>query len=321
MPSSHLTSKIGLGTAAIGRPHYINIRQETPDQFDLPSFRKKGIEVLEEAYTQGIRYFDTAPGYGIAEEMLINWANTKNDDNIEIATKWGYTYTANFDPNASVHEVKEHSLMKLNEQWEQSHKLLPKLTTYQIHSATFDTGVLENNGVLNRLGELKAKYGIHIGLSASGTQQAAILKAASEVTYDDQPLFTAFQVTFNMLEQSVLDSANKLRNEGKRIIIKEALGNGRVFSNQRFPHYNVLYELLEQLANKYNVGIDAIALRYCLDYLDPYVVLSGAVNHEHIIQNLKANNFKLLKSEVEELSSFGRTTEDYWSERKQLAWN
>ena len=63
---------------------------------------------------------------------------------IEIATKWGYTYTANFDANATVHEVKEHSLSKLNEQWNFSKQLLPYLKVYQIHSATLETGVLEN---------------------------------------------------------------------------------------------------------------------------------------------------------------------------------
>ena len=107
---------IGLGTAAIGRPHYINIRQEKTEAFDLERFKANGIAVLEMAYNQDIRYFDTAPNYGVAEELVLNWAKAKADKTIEIATKWGYSYTANFDINAEVHEVKEHSLANLNRQ-------------------------------------------------------------------------------------------------------------------------------------------------------------------------------------------------------------
>ncbi len=48
----------------------------------------------------------------------------------------GYTYIANFDFNATIHEDKNHSLEKLNQQWEKSKQLLPNLKLYQIHSVT-----------------------------------------------------------------------------------------------------------------------------------------------------------------------------------------
>jgi len=117
--------KLGLGTAALGRPQYINIRQENVNNSDLKNFRKQSFAVLEAAYNSGIRFFDTAPGYGLAEKLVLDWLQTKNDSTIEVASKWGYTYTANFDANATVHEIKEHSLPKLNEQWNFSKQLLP----------------------------------------------------------------------------------------------------------------------------------------------------------------------------------------------------
>jgi aryl-alcohol dehydrogenase-like predicted oxidoreductase len=119
--------QLGLGTAALGRPQYINVRQKNSAISDLEIFKKQSFSVLENAYTAGIRYFDTAPGYGLAEELVLEWLQTKNDKTIEIATKWGYTYTANFNTNATIHEVKEHSLAKLNQQWKFSKKLLPNL--------------------------------------------------------------------------------------------------------------------------------------------------------------------------------------------------
>ena len=150
--------QLGLGTAALGRPQYINLRQEKAKGQDLETFKEQGYSVLEKAYNLGIRYFDTAPGYGLAEQLVLEWLQTKNDPNIQIATKWGYTYVANFDVNAVIHEIKEHSLKKLQEQWDVSKAFLPHLRVYQIHSATLESGVLENKAVLDHLAFIKQEH-------------------------------------------------------------------------------------------------------------------------------------------------------------------
>ncbi len=308
---------IGLGTAAIGRPQYINIRQEETADFSLDAFRRKGMAILDEAYAQGVRYFDTAPGYGMAEQMLIDWLATKNDPTIELATKWGYTYVANFDPNATQHEVKEHSLAKLNEQWQQSQALLPALTSYQIHSATFETGVLDSQAVLERLAELKATHGLHIGLSTTGNNQREVLEKSLTVEVAGEPLFDLFQVTYNIFDQSLREIIQQVSAAGKRVAIKEALANGRVFSNESYVHYQSAYQLLASLAEKYQVGTDAIALRFCLDSVPVYKVLSGAGLESH----LQANTFSLTEQEIEILSELAVSREAYWAERQQLGWN
>lgn len=316
-----MVQHIGLGTASIGRPSYINIRQEENAPFSLEAFKAMAMTVLDEAYRQGVRYFDTAPGYGLAEKWLLEWLEKQDDHSIELATKWGYTYVANFDPDAAVHEVKEHSLSKLNEQWEQSQCLLPYLTTYQIHSATLETGVLRNNKVLNRLAELRDKHDLRIGLTASGESQCAILEEALSIEMGGRDLFEVYQVTYNILDQSVGLLAKQLAERGKRFIIKEALANGRLFPNKDYPHYQELYRILRGLAGKYQVGIDAIALRFCVDSLTPYQVLSGAAIPAHLSDNLQAEHFELEASELAILKNFGISTTAYWSERKKLGWN
>lgn len=313
--------KIGLGTAAIGRPQYINIRKESATPFSLEAFKAQGKKVLDEAWRLGIRYYDTAPGYGIAESMLGEWLKENKYDDAEIATKWGYTYTANFDPDATQHEVKEHSLSKLNEQWTFSKELLPQLSTYQIHSATFETGVLENRAVLNRLQELKEQHRISMGITTTGSNQVEVIQKALAVQVENTQLFDTFQVTYNILDQSLATIAAELHNQGKRIIVKEALANGRLFPNEGYPHYAKLYIALQCLAKKYDVGIDAIALRFCMDSIDPFLVLSGASLPEHLKDNLKALDVKLEKDDLEELKSHKLPPTAYWSERKKLSWN
>jgi len=313
--------KIGIGTAAIGRPQYINIRQETAAEFSLKVFRQKGIEILNAAYDQGIRYFDTAPGYGLAEQMLIDWAMDKENANIEIASKWGYSYVANFEPNATVHEVKEHSLEKLNEQWAISKTALPLLKIYQIHSATFETGVLENKAILGRLAELKDKHGLLMGITITGANQVEVLQKAMDIKVDGKELFNVFQGTYNIFDQSLVSVAPEVSKRNKRLVIKEALANGRVFPNTNYPLYVNAYQLLNKLAEKYGVGIDAIALRFCLDCIPIYKVLSGAANGQHLTDNLKTTDFELEEEDIEALRELAVNPEFYWNERKQLGWN
>ncbi|PKB17930.1 aldo/keto reductase [Flavobacterium sp. 5] len=312
---------VGLGTAAIGRPLYINIQQNVREIFDLEIFKAKGIEVLETAYKKGIRYYDTAPGYGLAEELLADWIKTKKDQTIEVATKWGYVYTANFDPNASIHEVKDHSIEQLIQQWEVSKELLPNLSTLQIHSATFDTGVLENEAVLQKLAQIKKQYHIRIGVTTSGDNQVDVLRKALEIAVDNQPLFDVFQVTYNILEQSLATILDLIKKKGNRIIIKEGLANGRLLPNPNYPHYLKLYNVLEQLAAKYEIGVDAVALRFCIQTIEPFMVLSGASDSYQLEENWKLNNFELSEEEIKQLQSFRVQSTDYWLERKKLKWH
>lgn len=312
--------KIGLGTAAMGRPQYINIRaNQEVELFNKSAFINAGKKLLTAAYNNGIRHFDTAPGYGIAEQILLEWIQENQPRDITVSTKWGYTYTANFDPNASVHEIKEHSLDKLNEQWEQSQQFLPYLNLYQIHSATLDSGVLENEGVLKRLFELKKQHAITIGFSVSGDNQNEIIEKALAVQFEREGLFDSLQVTYNIFDQSLTELLPQLKD--KKILIKEALANGRVFPNSNYPHYEKAYELLQSLASKYKVGIDAIALRFCMDTIQSGIVLSGANKTNHLQSNLEAKNIELTPSEINQLKAFAVSPKDYWAERKMLVWN
>ena len=200
--------KLGLGTAALGRPQYINIRFQTGGKSNLETFKKNSFSVLETAYNKGVRYFDTAPGYGLAEALVLEWLQTKNDASIQIATKWGYTYTANFNENATVHEVKEHSLAKLNAQWNFSKQLLPYLKVYQIHSATIETGVLENSEVLERLASLKKEHNLKIGLTTTGTNQTEVIKKALNVKVNGTSLFELKSIQATSLQHLILLTNN-----------------------------------------------------------------------------------------------------------------
>ena len=312
---------LGLGTAALGRPQYINVRLNDNENEDLKTFRKQSFSVLEEAYALGVRYFDTAPGYGLAEALVLEWLQTKDDNTIEVATKWGYTYTANFDKNAIIHEVKEHSFAKLKQQWDFSKQLLPYLKVYQIHSATLETGVLENTAVLTYLAFLKKTHHLKIGLTTTGTNQLEVIKKAGTISVDGASLFDIFQVTYNFLDQSLQEISNELILQNKQIVIKEALANGRVFKNENYQHYNEMYAVLESMSKKHKVGVDAISLKYCEQTIPNSIVLSVASDTNQLKENLRLNDFRLSNEDIKNLNSFKTSPKLYWEERKKLEWN
>ena len=310
---------IGFGTAAIGRPQYINIKpNNVRTKFNIDDFKAQGKTVLNSAYALGIRHYDTAPGYGIAETILLEWINENQIDDITISTKWGYTYTADFNPNAKQHEVKEHSLQKLKEQWEYSKKLLPFLNLYQIHSATLETGVLDNQEVLDYLFHIKEEYNVKIGLTTTGKNQKEVIEKANEIRKNNQKLFTLFQVTYNILEQSLKEVMSN--TEGAQFIIKEPMANGRILPLAKFEKYHKLYAVLKRMAEKYNVGEDAIALQFAWQSVKPFIVLSGASSKQQIKQNVKTKSFELTSEEITELNNYRETSENYWKERSNLSW-
>lgn len=276
--------------------------------------------MLDFAYENNVRYFDTAPSYGNGERYLIDWNNERKHNDVVLSTKWGYTYVAKWELGfTGKHEVKEHSIAKLLEQWNVSKVLLPELKIYQIHSATLESGVLKNESVLIQLHHIKKQAGIEIGISTSGHNQNEIIVEALNIKVEDEYLFNSFQVTYNILEQSTFEVLNLLHTKNKTIIIKEALANGRVFD-----HLNQeVFPLLKRLSDKYNVGIDAVAMRFVIESINPTYILSGASNKSQLEQNLKVmqRNLAFTVSEIKELRSLHTDPKLYWENRSKLSWD
>lgn len=314
--------RIGLGLAAVGRPEYINLRQEADPEKSFQAYRDKALNLLDHAYLRGVRDFDTAASYGNGEHFLKDWFDRHRHGDVRLSSKWGYTYKANWELGfKGAHEIKEHSLRKLHEQWAFAKGLLPGLKIYQIHSATFESGVLENRKVQEELRRIKKFAGIQIGASVSGANQKDVILAASKVRVGGEPLFDSIQVTYNILDTSTHAVVRQLIEEGKTIIIKEALANGRLLRSLKYSHYEPLYRLMDEMASLRGVGSDAIALRFVMDNLEPSVVLSGASTPGQLDQNLKALTFQLSDEEIRSLRKYSIEADTYWSERKRLPWN
>ena len=318
-------SRIGLGLAALGRPGYINLGhgEDLKGKYSTAALEEHTHKVLDEAWHLGIRYFDVARSYGRAEKFLGTWLRGRNipEQEVLVGSKWGYTYTANWQVEAVEHEVKQHSLSQLDKQREESNLLLGGyLKLYQIHSVTLESGVLENRLVLDRLHALKM-HGMHIGLTVSGTRQAEAIRKALGIQYDGELLFSSVQATWNLLEQSAGAALAEAHAAGLGVIVKEGLANGRLTTRNLSPDFRVKSAVLEQIHQETKHSQDSIALAAILAQPWADVVLSGAANQEQLRANLSALDLKLSQEQLQQLLALQEPADSYWSTRSNLAWN
>jgi aryl-alcohol dehydrogenase-like predicted oxidoreductase len=291
---------IGLGLAAVGRPGYITLGREKDLGHDrsVPALERRAHEVLSAAYDAGVRYFDAARSYGFAERFLASWLRERGlpPKAVTVGSKWGYTYVGDWQVDARVHEVKDHSLAALRQQIAESRALLAEyLDLYQIHSATLESGVLDDQAVLAELNTLRAG-GLTIGVSVSGPRQAEVIRRALEVNVDGRNPFQSVQATWNVLEPSAGPALAEAHQAGWGVIIKEALANGRLADRDQ----------------------DAISAALANPWVD--VVLSGAVTEAQVRSNAEALAVQLSPDELAELSKLAEPANQYWKERGQLAW-
>jgi len=318
-------SRLGLGLAALGRPGYINLGHASDLQhdYDVAAMEKNAHAVLDAAWATGIRYFDAARSYGRAEQFLSTWLKSRNIPlaSVKVGSKWGYTYTADWQIEAEHHEIKEHSIAVLQRQISESQELLaPYLQLYQIHSATLGSGVLENKQVLDKLAQLRAD-GLQIGLSLSGTKQADTLQRALEIKYDGSLLFGSVQATWNLLEQSATAVLATAHDAGLWVIVKEALANGRLTSSNHMPTFADKRALLDKIATQKETTIDALSLAGVL--AQPWVdmVLSGAATVAHLESNVTAVTLTYDANTATQLQQLIEPPDVYWQTRSNLAWN
>ncbi len=318
-------SSIGLGLAALGRPGYINLghANDLKKKYKVKRMEKNTHKVLDLAWDLGIRYFDVAQSYGKAEEFLSNWLQKRKheSDMVVVGSKWGYTYTGNWKVEAQTHEVKDHSHSVLINQWEDSQtKLGSFLKLYQIHSATQESKVLKDQKVMQHLHLLK-QSGTSIGLSVSGPNQNETIFEALEVKFDGIGLFDTVQATWNLLEQSASPALKASHQEGLGVIIKEALGNGRLTDRNEDPDFKDKISLLEFQEKQLNITTDALALAAVLNQPWVDVVLSGATTLDQLKSNIKAITVTWTEQMESELGFMREESQQYWKIRSELPWN
>jgi aryl-alcohol dehydrogenase-like predicted oxidoreductase len=308
-----VVSRIGLGLAALGRPAYIDVGRDR----DLGLARSRAAmearthNVLDAAYDVGVRYVDVARSYGDAEAFLSDWLATRDPDDVRVGSKWGYTYVGGWRLDADVQEVKDLSVTALRRQIAESRRLLgDHLSLYQIHSATIESGVFDDRELLDELRSVR-ESGLVLGFSTSGPQQADAIVRGLQERVDGEPLFSTVQSTWNVLEPSAGPALAEAHADGRGVLIKEAMANGRLAA---------IGGPLGGVAGRLGTTPDRVALAAV--HAQPWadVVLSGAVTVEQVRSNASAVDVSLPDDALAAMNELAQPPERYWADRAALPW-
>jgi aryl-alcohol dehydrogenase-like predicted oxidoreductase len=310
-------SRLGLGLAALGRPAYINLgrQHDLGSDRSIEGLKRRCHDMLDAAFAGGIRYVDAARSYGLAESFLAEWLHRRNPpaDAITIGSKWGYTYTGAWQLDASAHERKDLSVETLRRQAQESRELLgARLRLYQIHSATLESGVLDDVAVLRELERMRGQ-GLVLGLTVTGPRQGDVIHRALLVNIDGSNPFQVVQATWNLLEPSAGAALADAKANGWGVIVKEALANGRLTARAGGERAAILNHHAAAL----QTTVESFALAAALSQPWADVVLSGAVTLDQLHSNVEA---VVLARDVAAWPALAESPTEYWSRRSALPW-
>ncbi|MFN7953135.1 MAG: aldo/keto reductase [bacterium] len=318
-------SRLGLGLAALGRPGYLNLghASDLRGAYQVEAMERGAHAVLDAAFAAGIRYLDVARSYGRGEEFLASWLAARDGARgaVVVGSKWGYTYTAQWRVDAASHEVKDHSLAAFERQWRESRACLgERIDVYQIHSATLESGVLDDRAVMHALARLRAE-GVRIGLSVSGPRQSEVIRRALAVEVDGARLFQTVQATWNLLERSAGAALADAHAAGLGVIVKEGMANGRLAARVEGSPPLADETVLERACARLGCTRDALALAAVV--AEPWVdvVLSGAATPAQLASNARALEVAWDAQAAHELAALVEEPASYWGTRSRLPWN
>jgi aryl-alcohol dehydrogenase-like predicted oxidoreductase len=311
--SSGIETRIGLGLAAIGRPAYITVGRVddlgSGADRTIDAMRERAHGLMDAAWWLGVRYFDAARSYGLAEQFLGSWleAHPGRRDELTIGSKWGYEYVGDWRMDAPAQERKEHTLAMLDRQWPETLESLGTTPdVYLVHSLTPDSPALGDEALLDRLRAIAAS-GVRIGFSTSGPGQGAVIEAALGLA--DSP-FSAVQTTWNLLEPSAEPALERANEARWLVVVKEVLANGRLTSRGQETDAAIL-------AAEDGQPLDGLAIGAAVAHPWADIVLSGAVTRRQLRENLAA---KVPAVSAERLAALAESPEQYWAERSARAW-
>jgi len=318
-------TQLGLGLAAVGRPAYITLGRDAAlgDERSPDDMRLRTHALLDAAARSRVKYVDAARSYGSAEAFLSDWLSLHPEiDAPTIGSKWGYEYTAGWRMDADVHEQKEHSRERFTRQLAESRRLLGhRLAIYQIHSATLESGCLDDAPLLDALvGERHAGSYAAIGLTLTGPGSPDTLARALSLRLGGERVFDVVQATFNPLEPSIAPNLERAHDAGLGVIVKEAFANGRLTPANDLPADALLRAHLEEIASHYAVPIDHLAVAFVLAHPFVDVVLSGAATPAQLTSHLAATSLVLDPDDCRALADLAEAPTRYWSTRADLPW-
>jgi aryl-alcohol dehydrogenase-like predicted oxidoreductase len=267
-------SAIGLGTVELGMEYGI-----APPGVTRCPRRSEALAILRHAVQAGVNLFDTAPGYGVSEELL--GEALRDFPQCCVATKLAIR-NPDGSPfqrsqiRASVRSSLETSLLRLGRE---------VLDVVQIHNATLEC--LRDDELLGALAAAKQQGTVRFLGASVYTEEEAL--AAIEMG-----LLDVLQVPYNILDQTMADLVfPAAERAGVGIIVRSALLKGLLtraaayFPSELSPLRRAAEKAQTALSASWD-SLPAMAVRFCISARQVSAVLVGVRSREELQQAIAA---------------------------------
>jgi len=257
-----MLNKLILGTVQLGLPYGIN---NVHGQISLDN----SLTLLEEAFKSGITFLDTAEAYGNAHEIIGLFHRRNASTRFNILTKLPHEFAEQIDDKV------ERYLNDLQ---------VDSLYGFSFHS--FDSYKSKIKDVCRQLRKLKEKGHINkIGVSVYTNEEA--------IKSIEDPLIDFIQMPYNLFDNCHLrnEVLEKASNSNKEIHTRSCFLQGLFFMSPESenPVAKSLKEelsLINDIAERYNISIQDLALHYTFKNRMINSVLIGVDNWEQLLQNI-----------------------------------
>lgn len=275
--------------------------------------KKQAGQILDEAVTNGINFFDTADVYGDGRsEKLIGEFLKESKADVKVATKFGRS--ANVFPN-------NYSELALRESVDASRKRLNKdcIDLLQLHCIPIEE--LKKGAIFNWLRTLKKEGKIlHFGASVESVEQGLVCL--------EQAGIQSLQVIYNIFRQKLTHELLPHAHEkGVGVIVRLPMASGLLsgkfttqtqFAETDHRNFNrdgeafnvgetfagLPFQIGVQLSDELkafcpeNLSLAEMSLRWILDHKAVTTVIPGASSSKQVVQNSKASNLPSLSDQL-----------------------
>lgn len=294
-------SMVGIGTWAMGGQRFGDVTRE------------ESIQAIRTMIDHGVNMIDTAPVYGngYAEQLVGDALKDGYRNKVMIATKFGLagTYLNPMKHDATFHNVMREVLSSLKNLQTEC------IDFYFVHWPDPTTPISETMSALHLLKQLGAiKY---IGVSNFNQQQ--IEEALQYENID------VIQNQYCMVDKKHIELMKWAKKQGIDCFTYGSMGAGVLtgsyrttpnfpkddirlnfydyFNEPKFSKIQILLKTLDDIANKRSVSVSQVVLNYTA-YQDVVgTCLVGTSKVKHAMNNAKAFDFTLSKSEMDRITN------------------
>jgi len=259
-------SKIGLGTVELGLAYGIGVK-------DIPS-AKEADRILKTAVDLGITYFDTARGYGLAEER-IGKSGIAHQPNIVIGTKCAQFLEKGEDPQGQQLEKKirqevEKSLDNLK---------VDSIQLLQLHGGSHKQ--IERGELIDILRRLQEEEKVqHVGIATRGIDAPlAAIQSSFFATVQ-----TAYSILDQRMAKTVLPQAqsSQVGIINRSVLLKGALTPAAWHLPPELDPIKINAAKAADIAKSLNMDLPTLAFRFVLSNPAISCALIGTVKPQHL---------------------------------------